>query len=99
MEAGVPTNRGIYRDRVQRELKIMSKRSVAAGSTSWASGGFVRMRANPAPQFETRMNALGLTIDTCGRSEKLRRWCQENCHRCYILEWLLKTWGFRVDYD
>ena len=32
-------------------------------------------------------------------SVKLRKWCEENRNRCYIPEWLLDEWGFRVNAD
>jgi hypothetical protein len=50
-------------------------------------------------EFEMRMWELGLTKDTCADSEELRGWCVLNRNRCYIPEWLLKTWGILVDSD
>jgi hypothetical protein len=40
---------------------------------------------------------LGLTPETYASSRELRRWCEENCDRCYVPEWLLKKWGMGVE--
>jgi hypothetical protein len=43
------------------------------------------------------MRELGLTWNTCADSQELRRWSEMNRNRCYIPEWLLKTWGIVID--
>jgi hypothetical protein len=43
------------------------------------------------------MHDLRLNHDTCVASRELRRWCEENCNRCYVPEWLLKEWGITVE--
>jgi hypothetical protein len=49
--------------------------------------------------FEKRVGELRLTNDTCADSDsdEPRRWCTDNRNRCYVPEWLLKTWGI-LDY-
>jgi hypothetical protein len=32
-------------------------------------------------------------------SEELRAWCERNCNRCYVPEWLLDAWDIQVDTD
>ncbi len=44
-------------------------------------------------EFERFAKELGLTEQQYADSRQLRIWCQENRHRCYIPEWLLKRWG------
>jgi hypothetical protein len=75
----------------------MSERKIAERRANWASGTFESVPPNTITQFEKRMRELRLTTENCSRSEKLRGWCKENCHRCYIPEWLLKIWGFSGD--
>jgi len=57
--------------------------------------------AQPAPalatEFETQVQQLGLTKQTCAASAELRNWCERNRNRCYIPEWLLNAWGIHVD--
>lgn len=59
------------------------------------------MHVEPAmpTEFEKRLHELRLTNDTCAASDELRRWCIDNRNRCYVPEWLLKTWGISVDTD
>jgi hypothetical protein len=45
------------------------------------------------------MRELHLSPDDCAASVELRRWCENNKNRCYIPEWLLKTWGIALDSD
>lgn len=67
------------------------------GHPNWAGGRAPGVRSALPTEFETRMLKLGLSWETCVDSEELRRWCEMNCNRCYILEWLLKTWQIVVD--
>ena len=46
-----------------------------------------------ATEFETVVLGLGLTKETYIGSNPLRIWCQRNCNRCYVPEWLLQEWG------
>jgi hypothetical protein len=48
-------------------------------------------------EFEKQVRQLGLTREMYVYSEELRRWCERNCNRCYIPEWLLKAWDIPVD--
>ena len=66
---------------------------------NWASGGAARERPRAATEFEKRMRELHLSPDNCAASKELRRWCEDNKNRCYIPEWLLKTWGIPIDLD
>jgi hypothetical protein len=50
-----------------------------------------------ATAFEAEARRLGLDMQTCTSSTKLRRWCEHNKNRCYIPEWLLERWGISVD--
>jgi hypothetical protein len=52
-----------------------------------------------ATEFEWKLQELGLTNETCVSSVQLRNWCAQNKNRCYIPEWLLKTWQMQVDPD
>jgi hypothetical protein len=57
--------------------------------------------AQPAPvlatEFEKQVQQLGLTKQTCAASIQLRNWCERNCNRCYVPEWLLAVWGIDVE--
>ena len=78
-------------------MTVKRKRNI---QSNWASGGFGNVRpSTAATQFEKQVRKLRLTNNNCARSDKLRRWCQENSHRCYIPESLLKVWGIVVDLD
>jgi len=68
-------------------------------NANWASGIVVHVRSTMPTEFEKRMRELRLTNDTCAGSDELRRWCTDNRNRCYVPEWLLKTWGISVDTD
>ena len=48
-------------------------------------------------EFEVQVRRLRLTPRAYIHSAELRRWCERNCNRCYIPEWLLETWGVVVD--
>ena len=75
----------------------MPKRNI---QTNWASGGFGSVRpATATTQFEKQLRKLRLTYEDCAHSEKLQRWSQENSHRCYIPESLLKAWGIELEQD
>jgi hypothetical protein len=50
-----------------------------------------------ATAFEMRVSELRLTVESYVLSIELRSWCEENRNRCYVPEWLLDEWGFRVD--
>jgi hypothetical protein len=69
------------------------------GHPNWAGGHAPAVRPDLPTEFETRMRTLGLTLNTCLDSKELRRWCEMNCNRCFIPEWLLKAWGILVDSD
>jgi hypothetical protein len=75
----------------------MPRKSIQA---NWASGGFASVRpAAAATEFEKQIRKLRLTNENCSSSDKLRRWCQQNRHRCYVPESLLKAWGISVEAD
>jgi len=69
----------------------MAQRSA---KSNWASGG-AALPVGPAvpTEFEIFARRLGLTEGTYASSRELRAWCERNCHRCYIPEWLLDEWG------
>jgi hypothetical protein len=48
-------------------------------------------------EFETQVKRLGLTTSEYVASAQLKRWCECNCNRVYVPEWLLKAWGLRVE--
>ena len=48
-------------------------------------------------EFELQVHRLGLSEDGYASSDELRRWCAQNRDRCYVPEWLLKTWGMTAD--
>ena len=50
-------------------------------------------------EFEMQVRQLGLTPQTYVQSAELRRWCERNCHRCYVPECLLGAWNIAVDAD
>ena len=50
-------------------------------------------------EFEMQVTQLHLTAEQYVVSAELREWCKENRNRCYIPEWLLKTWNISVDAD
>jgi len=53
----------------------------------------------PPTAFEVEVRKLGLTKETCAASSQLRIWCERNCNRYYIPEWLLEAWGILVNSD
>jgi hypothetical protein len=65
----------------------------------WSSGQLAAVPPDIPPVFERRAHELGLTVPTYVESGELRRWCQDNRNKCYIPEWLLKTWGISVNSD
>lgn len=74
-----------------------------------AFSGTGRRRGNPnwgrpaqaapvlATEFEEQVHRLGLTKQSCAASTQLRNWCERNCNRCYVPEWLLGVWGIDVE--
>ena len=50
-------------------------------------------------EFEIQVRELRLTPQAYVQSAELRRWCERNCNRCYIPEWLLDAWQIAVDAD
>ena len=48
-------------------------------------------------EFELRVKQLQLTPEMYASSRELRAWCEQNRHRWYVPEWLLKEWGITVD--
>jgi hypothetical protein len=50
-----------------------------------------------ATEFEIEVKHLRLTPHTYICSVELRRWCERNCNRVYVPEWLLQEWGIPVD--
>jgi hypothetical protein len=65
----------------------------------WSSGQPAAVPPAIPSAFERRVDELGLTAPTYLESGELRRWCQDNRNKCYIPEWLLKTWGIPVNSD
>jgi hypothetical protein len=65
----------------------------------WTSGGPIEVpRAQPTA-FEQLTEQLKLTERTYTNSEHLQAWCKLNKNRCYIPEWLLRSWDITVDSD
>jgi hypothetical protein len=50
-------------------------------------------------EFEMQVKQLHLIPEEYVISSELRTWCDKNRNHCYIPEWLLDEWGFRVDGD
>ncbi len=69
------------------------------GNTGWSSGRPAAVPPDMPSAFETRASELGLTAPTYVESQELHRWCHANRNKCYIPEWLLKTWGITVNAD
>jgi hypothetical protein len=69
------------------------------GTSGWASGRPPAVPLDIPSAFETRASELGLTAPTYVESHELRRWCEANRNKCYIPEWLLRTWGISVNSD
>jgi hypothetical protein len=49
--------------------------------------------------FDKRVGKLSLAAPAYLESRELREWCEDNCDKCYIPEWLLKAWGIEVKAD
>jgi hypothetical protein len=69
------------------------------GNLGWSSGRPAAVPPATPSAFEMRVSELGLTAPTYAESHELRRWCQDNRNKCYIPEWLLKTWDISVNSD
>jgi hypothetical protein len=65
------------------------------GNPNWERP--VQPRPGLATEFEQQVHRLGLTMQTCADSGPLRYWCERNCNRCYVPEWLLRAWRIDVD--
>src|ERR1700751_1665669 len=65
------------------------------GNPNW--GRPVQPMQGLATEFEQQVQRLGLTKQTCADSGPLRHWCECNCNRRYVPEWLLGAWGIEVD--
>jgi hypothetical protein len=48
-------------------------------------------------EFDLQVRKLGLTQNKYVSSVELRRWCDRNCNRSYVPEWLLAEWGIQVE--
>jgi hypothetical protein len=68
------------------------------GNPNWGSGAMARLPILPT-EFEMQVRQLRLTPEQYVISSELRTWCDKNRNHCYIPEWLLDEWGFRVDAD
>jgi len=67
------------------------------GNPGWSSGKPTVVPASVPTEFERQAKRLGLSEDGYSSSDQLRRWCEHNRDRCYVPEWLLKSWGMLVD--
>lgn len=68
------------------------------GNPAWGRGeSFQKVPPVAATDFELQVARLGLCREDYYFSDELRAWCQNNCDRCYVPEWLLKRWGIQVD--
>jgi hypothetical protein len=67
------------------------------GNPGWGKGNSSKDRASGPTEFEMQAQSLGLTEESYEFSDQLRRWCEDNRHRCYLPEWLLKRWRMSVD--
>jgi hypothetical protein len=65
------------------------------GNPNWGRSG--PFPPATATAFEMQVRQLQLTPETYVFSGRLRSWCERNRNRCYIPEWLLAEWGFRVN--
>ena len=54
---------------------------------------------NMPSAFELEAERLQLKPETYVGSTRLRAWCERNCSRCYVPEWLLKEWQIDADAD
>ena len=73
--------------------------SAKRGNPNWLKPWPAQLGPPVATEFEMRVRQLNLTSQTLVTSTELRTWCERNRNRCYIPEWLLKTWGIPVDAD
>jgi hypothetical protein len=82
---------------IRAMMKTFTIRAVVRrrGNPNW--GRPVQSRPGLATEFEQQVQQLGLTKETCADSGPLRHWCECNCNRCYVPEWLLSVWGIDVD--
>ena len=69
------------------------------GSLGWSSGRRAAVPPAMPTAFDKRVGILSLTAPAYLESLELREWCEDNCDRCYIPEWLLKAWGIEVKAD
>jgi len=60
------------------------------GNPDRSSGKSPKVRASAPTEFEIQAQRLRLTEDNYESSDHLRRWCEDNRHRFYVPEWLLK---------
>jgi hypothetical protein len=55
----------------------------------------------PAPvlltEFEVQVRQMGPTMPDYAASLELKRWCERNCNRVYVPEWLLREWRLTVE--
>ena len=47
-------------------------------------------------EFEKEVQRIHLAIEAYASSPQLKRWCELNCNRVYVPEWLLEEWGITV---
>jgi hypothetical protein len=71
--------------------------SAKRGNPNWCKPWPTQLGPPLATEFEMRVRQLNLTSHALVTSTELRTWCERNRNRCYIPEWLLKTWGVQVD--
>jgi hypothetical protein len=67
------------------------------GNPNWGQAQFIPSGPALPTQFELQVHQLRLAPEMYVYSEELRGWCERNCNRCYIPEWLLAAWGIFVD--
>ena len=48
-------------------------------------------------EFEIQVKRIGLTKPEYIASTELKLWCERNCNRVYVPEWLLEAWGIEVE--
>jgi hypothetical protein len=69
------------------------------GNSGWSSGARAAVPPAMPTAFDKRVGKLSLTAPAYLESRELREWCEDNCDKCYIPEWLLKAWGIEVKAD
>jgi hypothetical protein len=67
------------------------------GNPDWTGEKPPLAPASPSTEFELQARRLGLAEGDYASSDQLRGWCAQNRDRCYVPEWLLKTWGMTTD--